>query len=83
MAKMKVVGFREVNFKDEKARKNINGVSLYVNYQDENVNGMVAEKIFVSAFKLAECGYAPAVGDTIQFTYNKYGKCDALCRVDK
>ena len=80
---MKVAGSRDANLKDNRTGKEINGVFLLVDYLDESVTRMIAEKIFVSAYMLAECGYASGVGDSIQLAYNKYGKRKFLGRVDK
>lgn len=70
---MKVVGTREVDFKDKDGNA-IKGVNVYVEYSYDKVTGVVAEKIFLSAAKLGS--YSPKVGDDISVVYNKYGKVD-------
>ena len=46
MEEMKVVGFRDVDFTDEKTGKRIQGISLYVVHPADGVIGQIAEKVF-------------------------------------
>lgn len=81
MSKMKVLGYREVNFSDSKTGRPIVGVSVFVSHEERNVVGDMAEKLFFGQQILSECGYAPAVNDVINVQYNKYGKPDLIQKV--
>jgi len=70
----KVLGYRDVEFTDQKTGKVVSGISLYVSREDDNVCGVMTDKIFIGRQRLEECHYVPVVGDTIRVTYNKYGK---------
>jgi hypothetical protein len=81
MEKMKVVGFRDVDFTDDKGRR-ITGVSLYVNHPEENVSGQMAEKIFLNANTLFDGHYSPVVGQTIGIDYGRKGHIVGISVVD-
>ena len=51
MENMKIVGIRHVDFTDKQGRQ-IVGITLYVTHPAPNVDGEIAEKLFVSADKL-------------------------------
>lgn len=71
-----VVGFRSINFTDQKTGNNVTGTTLYVERPAENnhVTGMECQKIFVPS----SIRYEPAVGDSVQITYNRYGKISSV-----
>lgn len=77
--KWTVVGFRSVNFTDEKTNKQINGYSLFLlrspNDDENKVTGQICEKLFVSSEYVK---YTPDVGDEIVLVYNKYGKVSSI-----
>lgn len=72
MEKWVVVGFKKVDFKDEKANKQISGYSLFLTREGaEDVIGEECQKIFVSDQRV---DYVPQVGDEIKLVYNRFGK---------
>ena len=77
--KWTVVGFRSVNFTDEKTNKQINGYSLFLlrapNDDENKVTGQICEKLFVSSEYVK---YTPELGDEIVLVYNKYGKVSSI-----
>lgn len=72
---MEVIGYRKVSFKGEDGVQ-ISGVSLYVTWIDEHVEGVACEKIFVSEAKLE--GHKVFVGESVRIHYNRYGKIGSL-----
>ena len=82
MAKMKVIGYRNVNFKDEQTGKEISGISVYVTCEDDRVIGVMAEKLFLGNRILTDTHYLPSVGDVISVVYNRYGKPDDIVLVE-
>lgn len=77
--KWTVVGFRNVNFTDEKTKKQISGYSLFLlrdpNEDEDKVTGQVCEKLFISSEYVK---YSPELGDEIILMYNKYGKVGSI-----
>ena len=71
----KLVGKKDVNFVS-KDGTNINGVTLYITYSDPKVDGVVAEKIFVSSTK-CDVSNIP-VGAEIKVLYNRFGKVENI-----
>lgn len=69
---IKVIGFRNVSFRDQQSGDQIVGKSMYYIYQDKNVEGNAADKLFIR-----EGNPNPfSVGKRYQVSYNRYGKFD-------
>lgn len=75
----KVIGTRKIDF-DTKDGKHIRGVSAYITYPTHGVDGVMAEKIFVSADKCDVNGVI--VGATLDVAYNRWGKVENVKVVD-
>lgn len=75
MDTIKIVGTRETSFTAADG-KQINGTSFYYIMQDENVTGLAAGRVFISSDKLSMLACQPAVGQSVQVVYNRYGKVD-------
>ena len=56
--------------------KVINGTTLYAGYDADGVEGMAADKIFVTAEKMPKKEIV--VGADIDVYFNRYGKVDAI-----
>ena len=67
----KIVGIAKVDFTADDG-KHIKGTTLYYTYAREHVTGSAAEKAFCGEKCLIDSNVA--VGVTVDFTYNKYGK---------
>ncbi|MBO5341040.1 MAG: hypothetical protein J6A62_08595 [Oscillospiraceae bacterium] len=74
----KVVGIRPVSFTDGQSGQTINGTSYFVEYPDDNVQGVACEKLFVGANRASLLSYVPKLHDTIRVFYNRYGKVDNI-----
>lgn len=70
---MEVIGYRKSEF-DTSDGKHISGFNIYCSYPLEKGHGDGCDRLFVTDEKLAQSGYIPSVGDTINVLYNKYGK---------
>ena len=71
---MKVIGYRDVSFQ-AKDGNHVEGVSLYLSYPlGKHGEGEACEKVFLSRRVLEHSSYSPVIGDSVDFTYNKYGK---------
>lgn len=77
-SEMKVLGKKEVNFKDDEG-KTVTGLSLFVSFKEEGVEGLAATKYFFSdqhdAFLVAS---ALKIGDTVKPVFNRFGKIAEL-----
>lgn len=72
---MKLIGYRRVDISREGAE--VHGYNLYCTYQDANVEGEVAERLWVNDRVLVNAGDL-RVGCDVTPLYNKYGKIAAL-----
>lgn len=72
-----VVGFRRVNFTDEKTKKVVDGYTLFLQRdpEDGKTHGVECSKQFISAQSVF---YQPQLGDRIRLLYNRYGKIGAV-----
>lgn len=78
-----VEGVVEVDFKNDTG-ETISGKTVYYTepLDPERGEGRFAGKIFFSAAKLAAFDYSPAVGQVVQFFYDRGGKVKAVTVVD-
>lgn len=70
---IEVVGIRNVDFTDKNKRQ-IVGSSVYYLIDDENVNGKMCGKLFVSEERAQHMSYFPEVGDIVAVSYDRFGK---------
>ena len=70
-----VVGTRRIDMKDRDGSE-IHGWSVFITREEENVNGVMADRLFVSDDKLRRDtnGVVPNPGDTMEYEYNSRGK---------
>lgn len=83
MEKIQVVGMRSVSFKDEKDGRQISGVSLYCLLDHPQVEGKMADKVFISSQRLQDLPYMPAVGEEVWVDYDRYGKVSRFQQLGK
>ncbi len=70
-----VLGKRPVSF-TAKDGKEVKGVSLYLGYETEGVEGMAADKVFIPAAKMPKNDIV--VGAEVDVLFNRYGKVEAI-----
>ncbi len=76
MEKWKVVGWRNVNFKDPSRGNQVNGISLFLARPGEgNVVGLETQKLFISSEYV---DYTPVENQMIGINYNRYGKVQSI-----
>ena len=76
--KCKLVGVKNVDYTSKKTGKQVTGFNLYVTYQAENVDGLVATDFYVrSDFHMD--GFV--IGDDINVFFNQYGGVDEILRI--
>lgn len=75
MERVNVVGKRNVSFTDRNGTGNvISGVSFFITFTKEDVEGLMTDKLFLSAGRMSGVGYVPKVGDCVEVIYDRYGK---------
>ena len=81
--KTEIVGIVDVNFTADDG-KIVTGKSVYYNepLAPAQGEGCFAGKIFFSTAKLAALDYSPAVGQVVQFLYDRGGRVKAVTIVD-
>lgn len=73
--RMKIVGLRDVSFEDKKRPgQMVEGTSFYFTREDDNVDGLMAGKLFIGSNRLTQLSYCPDVGDDVIIYYDRYGK---------
>lgn len=73
---MELVGYRRSAFTAQDTGERISGYNLYLLGEEENVEGKMTERAFLSDKRLA--GYIPRMGDEVELVYNRYGKISEL-----
>ncbi len=74
----KLMGYRMVDFTD-KTGKHVSGVSLYVSYPLNGVNGSATDKLFVRPELFRDLAVVP--GDDLDIRFNRFGKVDSITLV--
>lgn len=72
-----IVGLRKMKFTDQQNRP-IEGTSVYLTYNDKNIEGQGTDKVFLNTDKIKSLERDPEVGDTLFISYNRYGKVDEV-----
>ena len=79
MEKWKVVGFRNVDFKDSQGVQ-VSGYRLYLAREPEvkNIFGLETHALFINK---ASVDYVPVENQMIVINYNRYGKVSSISPV--
>lgn len=77
MEKWKVVGWRDVDFKDQSSGKQVTGTTLFLygESDDPKVHGFVTQKLFISKEYVK---YDPVLNQQIGINFNRYGKVQSI-----
>ena len=75
---MKVIGFSDRSFTSKDTGAVIDGMNIFVTFENSRTTGSACDRIFVSRYRLDQCGYNPSVGDDIELQYNRYGKISGI-----
>ena len=68
-----LVGIRGVSFTGSDG-KQVEGTNLYLTYEDEYIEGVGVEKVFVTSRRFSSLSFVPEIGARCRLLYNKYGK---------
>ncbi len=77
---MKIIGIRPSSFKGDSG-DSVSGKNIYLTFPLEKGEGFGAERVFVRDAKLNTWTYQPKVGDEVNVTYNRFGRCDGMSKV--
>ena len=75
---MKVIGFVESSFTAKDTGAVIEGMNIFVTFENKRTTGSACDRLYVSRQRLEECGYYPSIGDDIEPLYNRYGKISGI-----
>lgn len=77
MEKWKVVGWRDVDFKDQRTGNQVTGISLFLarEPEDKKVHGLEVQKLFISDEYV---DYDPVENQMIGINFNRYGKVQSI-----
>lgn len=76
---MKIIGIRPSNFKGDSG-DSVSGKNFYLTYPLEKGEGLGSERIFLTDAKLNKWEYQPKVGDEVNVSYNRFGRCDGMAK---
>lgn len=79
---MKVVGFSERSFTSKGTGALIEGMNIFVTFENNRTTGSACDRLYVSRQRLNDCGYSPSLGDEIEPLYNRYGKITGIRLID-
>lgn len=75
---MKVIGFSERSFTAKDTGALIEGMNIYVTYENKSTTGSACDRLYVSRQRLEQSGYSPSLGDDIEPLYNRFGKITGI-----
>lgn len=78
--KAQIVGIRNTKFTAQETGELISGQTVYFLFEDDNVQGFVADRMFLSDNKLAH--YRPVLKDFVDIQYNRFGKVASVQKVE-
>lgn len=70
-----ILGKRSVSFTASDG-KTISGTTIYAGSENDDVEGLMVDKFFVTAEKMPKAGIV--VGKDVDIYFNKYGKVDKI-----
>ena len=75
---MKVIGFADRSFTAKATGTLIEGMYIFVSFEDKRTTGLACDRLFLSRQRLDESDYYPSLGDEIEPIYNRYGKINGI-----
>lgn len=77
---VKVVGFKKVDYFSQKKQAQVQGVSLYIirKSQEESVQGMIAQDVWLSTRLVEAMGFVPKPGSDVELIYDYDGRFSSL-----
>ena len=78
---MKVIGFADRSFTSKDTGAVIDGMYIYVTFNNNRTTGLACDRIFISNQRLSACDYTPHLDDCIEIQYNRYGKISGICLI--
>lgn len=74
-----IVGIRPYSFADQKTGELVEGCNLFLQWKDDNTEGVCCEAVSLSRRKLD--GYVPRLGDLVKVGFNRYNKADFIIKL--
>ena len=67
-----LVGMRSVDFTGSGDGKKVEGMNLYLTYEDGYIEGVGTEKVFISSKRFNALSFVPEIGARCRLMYNKF-----------
>lgn len=76
---MKIIGMKKSDFTTKEGTM-VTGYNVYLTYEltGDGADGLGCERVYLTQAKLDKSGFKPEVGDTVELTYNRFGKVAAI-----
>lgn len=78
MSKFEIVGIQAVDYTSRKTNQRVTGTNLFLQYEDNGINGYGTEQVYVSD-RLRD-GQVFQLGDIVQLVYNRYGRIEQIIK---
>jgi len=78
--KVKLVGYKELDFKSKEGDQ-VKGTSIYVEYKDDDVVGLMADKKFIKNSEVIEIDLKQFIGKDIDIELGLKGKVCCISAV--
>lgn len=78
----KIVGIRPSSFTGSDGSQ-ISGKNIYLTEPLDKGEGLATDRVFITDAKLADWTYKPAVGDEVNLSYNRYGRCSGMTKANR
>lgn len=79
-----IVGIEKTKFKPKDSENEIEGATFYVTapFSPGRGEGNRTDRFFMTVEKMSTLAFTPAVGQTIELLFNKWGKVETLRLID-
>lgn len=74
-------GYRRIDMTDRDTGRQIKGLSCYISYPEDGVEGRMVSKQFVSDALISDCRWSPEIGKPVNFEINFRGKVSGVSTV--
>lgn len=75
---MEVIGWQKNEFTPKGETEPVRGFNIFVIEHRRNVEGMAADRLYISEQRARECGFNPKLGDEVEVSYNRWGKVQSI-----
>ena len=74
-----IIGVKNVDYVSKKTGNRVTGFNLFVTHEEDGVEGLASDRIFVSTSNI---DFEPAVGVLCDVRYNRFGSVESVIEVN-